>query len=167
MPENWLKDSTAQHGLHRCDRCGSCVAVCPMREVYPGFARRFAPRTTITRLRLNGVSGGNGELAEALGDEALWMCLACEACLNVCPQGVNYRDFVEDMRRRALEAGMSGLFAECSRCGRPYLPRQVVEALRKYLPGEESRELLTTCPKCRKRVYSMKVKPRTLPGAKG
>lgn len=163
MRNGSLTDSAAKFGLLHCDRCGSCSAVCPMREFYPDFSRRFAPRSIIARLRLrNAVSPV--DLAELLDDKGLWMCLACEACLNVCPQGVEFRDFVEHLRTAAIELGLSDRFAKCDCCNRPYLPREVIEALGRHLPDEESSELLKTCPKCRRRAYGRRVK-HAIPGA--
>lgn len=159
MRNGTITESAARFGLTRCDRCGSCAAVCPMREVYPDFARRFAPRSTIARLRLADALNGNRELAALIDDRGLWLCLTCDACINVCPQGVEFRDFVEYLRKLALEAGMSDRFVQCAQCGKPYLPREVVEALGRYLPNDESREMLLTCPKCRRREYSRKLRP--------
>jgi Fe-S oxidoreductase len=159
MRSGTMAEAASRFGLTRCDRCGSCAAVCPMREVYPDFARRFAPRSTIARLRLTDALDGGREIGALIDDRGLWLCLTCDACLNVCPQGVEFRDFVEHLRKLALESGMSGRFTECSRCGRPYLPKEVVQALGQYLPDDESREMLLTCPKCRRREYSRKLRP--------
>ncbi len=158
MRSGTMAETAIRFGLTRCDRCGSCAAVCPMREVYPDFARRFAPRSTIARLRLADALDGNSEIAALIDDRGLWLCLSCDACINVCPQGVKFRDFVEHLRTLALEAGMSDRFAQCSRCGMPYLPKEVAEALAQFLPDDESREMLLTCPKCRRREYSRKLR---------
>jgi len=147
-----------EFGLTNCDRCGSCAAVCPMREVYPDFARRFAPRSTIARLGLQRALNLNGKLEYLLDEGGLWMCLTCEACANVCPQGVQFKDFVEQLRREALALGMSDRFAACSACGRPYLPKVALEALGAYLPEGDAKELLSTCPGCRRREYSRKIR---------
>ena len=159
MRSDTTTGTAARFGLTRCDRCGSCAAVCPMREVYPDFARRFAPRSTIARLRLADALDSSREIGTYIEDKGLWLCLTCDACINVCPQGVEFRDFVEHLRKMALETGMSDRFAQCSRCDRPYLPKEVVEALGQYLPDDESREMLLVCPKCRRREYSRKLRP--------
>jgi Fe-S oxidoreductase len=132
-----------------------------MRKIYPGFDSRYAPRITIARLLLSNALNPALKLTDLLEDDGLWMCLTCEACVEVCPQEVQFRDFVEHLREVALELGLHERFARCSRCGKPYLPKVVVEALGKYLPDEESRELLLTCPRCRRRAYSRRLFPLT------
>jgi len=161
MHPNALKESASKFGLTNCDRCGSCAAICPMREVYPDFSRRFSPRSTIARLRLKSAAF-KPSLTELLEDAGLWMCLACEACLNVCPQGVEFRDFVAHARELALREGMEERFARCTRCDTPYLPAMVVKALEKYLPEGEPRETLYLCPRCRRRVASRKQQSGTV-----
>ena len=160
MRNDLLEKSVSKFGLPSCNRCGSCAAVCPMRVVYPDFDSKYAPRTIIARLMLSSALGRDVQMTDLLDDEGLWMCLTCEACLNVCPEGVKFRDFVEHLREAALEKNLTGRFALCSRCARPYLPKVVVEALGRYLPDEESRELLSTCPKCRSRACGRRILPR-------
>lgn len=163
MRNDTLKQSAAQFGLLRCYRCGACTAACPMRKIYPNFALEYAPRTTIARLLLTGALNPVTQLADLLDEDGLWMCFTCDVCLEVCPQEVEFRDFVEHLRQLALDMGLRERFAECTRCGRPYLPKVAVEALRRYLPDEESRALLTTCPKCRPRAYSQKLRHAAWP----
>lgn len=163
MPENSIKESAEKFGLHQCDRCGTCAAVCPMREVYPDFNRRFAPRSTIARLRIkNALAPSNIE--ELLEDNGLWMCLACEACLNTCPQGVEFRNFVENIRDTVLKAGKHDKFSSCSCCGKTYLPKLVVEALGRYFSESEERDFLLYCPKCRRRAQGIRQRHLNFPG---
>lgn len=158
MRNSTLKECASRFGLPRCYRCGACTAACPMRKIYPDFAPEYAPRTAIARLLLTSALNPATQLTDLLDDNGLWMCLACDACIEICPQEVELRDFVTHLRQLALDMGLRERFAECARCDRPYLPKVAVEALGRYLPEEESRALLTTCPKCRPRAYSQKLR---------
>jgi Fe-S oxidoreductase len=36
---------------------------------------------------------------DAIGDDVLWSCLTCAACLDACPVEINHIDSIVDMRR--------------------------------------------------------------------
>jgi Fe-S oxidoreductase len=84
-------------GVFNCMDCGKCTSVCPIswRD------NRFSPRKTV----LTAVHQG----PEALIDSGLtWNCLTCNMCTIRCPMGVEFIDFVRDIRARAYPRGNQG-----------------------------------------------------------
>ena len=88
-------------GLRRCYDCGKCTPVCPVNL----GGRTYSPRLL-----------GQAALLDpgpAL-QSTLWDCLACGACREACPQGVDFPAFVRDAR--ALLPG-DAVMNECSHGG--------------------------------------------------
>ena len=67
-----------------CYQCGLCTGICPKRLV-----TRYSPRQDLEKTLLNkeGVD--------------LWSCLTCGLCSQYCPQGVEYLDFMKEVRQNA------------------------------------------------------------------
>ncbi len=87
----------AETGVFNCMDCGKCTSVCPisLRD------SAFSPRKTV----LTAVHEGPEKLAES---ELQWLCLTCNMCTNRCPMGVEFIDFIRDVREMAGETGNNG-----------------------------------------------------------
>ena len=143
-----------QYGLFLCVECGKCVAVCPMVEIFDDFSYEVSPRGVIETVL---IEGG----VEELNSNRFWFCLTCDLCTDLCPAGVNFRDFIERIRRIAIESGVTEHCLFCRNCGAYLSPEHTVNHLKQTL-GEAAEELLTLCPKCRQYTFGEKVKALSL-----
>jgi heterodisulfide reductase subunit D len=66
-----------------CIGCGHCTFACPASH----FERNFSPRGTAESFILHGID-----------DLDLWSCLTCKACMTVCPEGVEFPNFMQTVR---------------------------------------------------------------------
>ncbi|MDP6666849.1 MAG: heterodisulfide reductase-related iron-sulfur binding cluster [Dehalococcoidia bacterium] len=98
-------------GYDACTNCGRCQDVCPAHL----SGKPLSPRKLIQGMRgymeerspvLLGTPAGENAPAPAVsmvhdsaGDEVLWSCLTCAACLDACPVEINHIDSIVDMRR--------------------------------------------------------------------
>ncbi len=91
---------------YACAVCGRCTEVCPANI----SGKTLSPMHIAENLKEHLVEAGpgivNGENGEAppligpwIGQEALWDCLTCGACVQECPVGVEHIDMIVDMRR--------------------------------------------------------------------
>lgn len=71
-----LYESKDGERIRRCLQCGDCSGVCPY-----GYLMEFPPSRMITRLRAD-------EFDEVLASDAIWLCLSCYACTQVCPKQI-------------------------------------------------------------------------------
>jgi heterodisulfide reductase subunit C len=145
-----------KYHFNLCVECGKCSSTCTMVELFPDYAYDISPRGTVERVRA-------GE--DILGGRIVGYCLACDVCTAACPNGVLFRDFMDELRDLAISLGIATSLTACSRCGKHFLPTHTVDYLRTVLK-EPTPDYLLTCPTCRRYVLSEKVKPR-LPGRKG
>lgn len=111
-----LPDFEAAHlvDLDACTKCGRCHAVCPANAV----GMPLSPRDVILDLREmardESAAGkyGLGDLttqpvvatgASGVSPEALWSCTQCNACVQVCPVGIEQAPIIAQLRRRQVE----------------------------------------------------------------
>ena len=94
-----------------CTNCGRCQDACPAWA----SGKPLSPRALIQGMRgymeerapvLMGTPEGEtppepatSMVHDAIGDEVLWSCLTCAACLDACPVEINPIDSIVDMRR--------------------------------------------------------------------
>jgi Fe-S oxidoreductase len=78
--------------LKTCYQCGLCSATCPWNLV-----RTFLVRKVIHQAQV-------GLLVE-LGDEEVWLCASCKACVDRCPRGVEIIDIFRAARRIGAQFG--------------------------------------------------------------
>jgi Fe-S oxidoreductase/nitrate reductase gamma subunit len=94
-----------------CTECGRCQDACPAFSA--GTA--LNPKELILNLRdalrsdAAAVMAGNGNtpvlVGEKIGEEALWACTTCGACVGVCPVMIEHVDTIVDMRRHLVIEG--------------------------------------------------------------
>jgi Fe-S oxidoreductase len=109
--------------LDACTKCGKCHEVCPANAT----GRPLSPRDVILELRednndemrLAGIGGvlgllagrGSDLTAEAVvGDdrvrsETIWACYQCNACVEICPVGIEQAPIINQIRRHLVEEG--------------------------------------------------------------
>lgn len=134
--ESGLLDVAEATFYDGCMRCGRCVAACPSSGAGEDYAPRDFVQWARTRMwqkqsstkkdiRLwnrNGYKGGN---------ESLWYCTTCRACLEVCPVYGAAFESVAKERRLVVEEGTQV----------PALMNQTLEKLFKYNnPWESSKK---------------------------
>ncbi len=104
-----LEDLTWKDMLHldACTKCGRCHEVCPAQNTgYP-----LSPRDLILDLRTyndqrQGIAECGVNLAGGVIDtETLWACMACGACMEICPVGIEHPDLIVRLRRHLIEQG--------------------------------------------------------------
>ncbi len=111
--------------LDACTKCGKCHVACPANAT----GRPLSPRDVILELReqarhpggasgIGGVLGqlvdgnadGDGFSASVIGEdgvrtETLWSCMQCNACVEICPVGIEQAPIINQLRRRLVEEG--------------------------------------------------------------
>lgn len=106
-----------------CMKCGKCSATCPSFD-----EMTYHPHQFISMVE-------EGRVDELMECESIYSCLACMACLERCPRGVEPAKFVEAVRDIKLRRqGANHLKPEAiPEMLDPELPQQaIVSAFRKY-----------------------------------
>lgn len=122
-----LRDFSPLHllQLDACTRCGRCHEACPANAT----GRPLSPRDLILELGeqsrqalsdtrpygllhalLDGSTNGDRFTDSVIGPEGvrtdtLWSCMQCNACVEVCPVGIEQAPIINQLRRRLVEAG--------------------------------------------------------------
>jgi Fe-S oxidoreductase len=111
--------------LDACTKCGRCHEACPANAT----GRPLSPRDVILELRehsqhpggasgiggllgslLDGRADGNGFTASVIGEDGVhvdtvWSCMQCNACVEICPVGIEQAPIINQLRRRLVEEG--------------------------------------------------------------
>jgi Fe-S oxidoreductase len=122
-----LADFSSLHllQLDACTKCGKCHEACPANAT----GRPLSPRDVILELReqangamrtsgvggvlgalVDGRANGDGFTASVVGEdgvrtETLWSCMQCNACVEICPVGIEQAPIINQLRRRLVEDG--------------------------------------------------------------
>lgn len=99
-----LGDFSITHllNLDACTKCGRCHEACPARL---GGAP-LSPRDLVLDLRLAQADGHEGALSPVvIAPETLWSCTQCNACVEICPVGVEHVPIINNLRRAEVEKG--------------------------------------------------------------
>jgi Fe-S oxidoreductase/nitrate reductase gamma subunit len=88
-----------------CVRCGRCTSVCPANVA----GQPLSPMAIIQGVKahmsgagplvLAGSEDAGAGLADAIGEDALWSCRTCGACMQECPVYIEHVPTIVDMRR--------------------------------------------------------------------
>ena len=107
-----LQDFTWRELLdgYSCSVCGRCTEACPAHI----SEKILSPMHIVENLKEQVLETGPGVLdgrdeqdakpliGRWIPEEALWDCLTCGACVQVCPVGVEHIDTIVDMRRHLV-----------------------------------------------------------------
>ncbi|MDH5638187.1 MAG: heterodisulfide reductase-related iron-sulfur binding cluster [Nitrospinota bacterium] len=87
-----------------CVKCKRCQDACPAHFT----GKPLSPMKLVTDIGAAIASGAETPLFEVVGEDAVWACVTCRACQQVCPAGVEHVRKVIDIRRNL--ALMEGKF---------------------------------------------------------
>jgi heterodisulfide reductase subunit C len=79
-------------GILKCYACGSCTARCPEQEVKEEWDPRVVIRKALLGLR-----------EEVFSSEFIWVCSSHYRCLEKCPQKVNVKGLMNQIRNERLQ----------------------------------------------------------------
>jgi Fe-S oxidoreductase/nitrate reductase gamma subunit len=82
--------------LDACTRCGKCHEACPANAT----GLPLSPRDVILDLHTR-----RFEEPAAVASDVLWSCMQCNACVEICPVGIEQAPIINQLRRRAVEDG--------------------------------------------------------------
>jgi Fe-S oxidoreductase len=118
--------------LYACTECGRCQELCPAHAA----GKPLNPKLLIMNLRdhlleTQGVGGhrtglGAALIGGAVGEETIWSCTTCRACMEACPLFIEHVPKIVDMRRHlAMEVGrlpdgISGAMLSIEQRGHPW-----------------------------------------------
>jgi Fe-S oxidoreductase/nitrate reductase gamma subunit len=99
---NTISDFTRQQllSLDACMECGRCEDACPATA----SNKPLSPKAVVIDLRVL-MSRGGGDVHTTIGDETLWACTMCQACVQECPVLIGHVDLISDMRRDLVGEG--------------------------------------------------------------
>jgi len=81
--------------LKMCFQCGTCTSSCPTAR----FSNSYRPRMVLRMAQL-------GLREKVLSSNALWLCTACFACTDRCPQNVEVASVLRVLRNLAVKNGI-------------------------------------------------------------
>lgn len=85
-----------------CVEIGACESSCPATAA----GRPLSPRVLVRKLELlDREKGASADPMTAVGEDELWSCTTCGACVQACPVAVKHVDLVYDLRRSLVGAG--------------------------------------------------------------
>ena len=84
-----------------CVEIGACEAACPATAA----GRPLSPRVLVRKLSLLAEGGAADDPFSAIGEDELWSCTSCGACVSTCPVSVKHLDIIYDLRRDLVSRG--------------------------------------------------------------
>jgi transmembrane [4Fe-4S] cluster-binding oxidoreductase len=129
---------------YTCTECGRCTDECPANLT----GKKLSPRAIMmkTRDRLEEIGrnidkhdtfqpDGKQLLGDYITPEELWACTTCNACVEVCPVGINPLSIIMDMRQylvmeqSAAPAELNVMMTNIENNGAPWAYSQADRAL--------------------------------------
>ena len=103
--------------LRFCYQCGICTSGCPISKLTDTFKPNRIGRLLFLGLQEN-----------VINDDAVWLCLMCHACDELCPQKVHFTDALMKVRNLKASSG--------------YVPKEVLEGIQLLI--KEGRKVRVT-----------------------
>jgi dimethylglycine catabolism B len=95
-------DPSQRLSFDSCVEIGACESACPATAA----GRPLSPRVLVRKVSLlSKAAGGEVEVSQAVGEDELWSCTSCGACVSSCPVGVEHLDIIYDLRRDLVARG--------------------------------------------------------------
>ncbi|MFX1466981.1 MAG: 4Fe-4S dicluster domain-containing protein [Promethearchaeota archaeon] len=88
MPENY------EDLIKRCYQCGTCTGACPSAKI----TGTFNPRKIIAFML-------RGSTDKMVADDVIWLCTACHACVQRCPELVYPAEVLFQLKNVATSNG--------------------------------------------------------------
>ena len=95
-------DAKQRLSFDSCVEIGACEASCPATA----SGRPLSPRVLVRKVSLlaGAQQDGGGEFT-TVGEDELWSCTSCGACVSSCPVGVKHLDVIYELRRDLVSKG--------------------------------------------------------------
>ncbi len=87
-----------------CILCNSCYSACPILEVDGEFLGPFA-LTRAFRYVSDSRNTTAKETIDAVQSKGVWDCTLCGECTLVCPQNIDPKMDIQNLRNRSVQAG--------------------------------------------------------------
>ena len=96
-------DAYERLSFDSCVEIGACESACPATAA----GSPLSPRALVRKLSMLGAESGSDAMDPfgVIGEDELWSCTSCNACVSSCPVGVNHLDVVYDLRRTLTNSG--------------------------------------------------------------
>lgn len=89
-----------------CILCQSCYSVCPVLEVMPEFEGPYA-LSRVFRYVIDTRESAPKPKIDSIQTQGVWDCTLCNECTVVCPQGLDPKNDILNLRGRSQMAGYS------------------------------------------------------------
>jgi fumarate reductase iron-sulfur subunit len=86
-----------------CILCDSCFASCPVMAVNKDFLGPFA----LTKAYRYSIQGNNKETIDLIQKNGVWDCTLCGECTLACPQGIDPKTDIMNLRSISAQYGYS------------------------------------------------------------
>jgi len=87
-----------------CILCQSCFSSCPVYEVNSEFLGPYA-LTRVLRYTNDKKEGDSTELISSIQDNGVWDCTLCGNCTMVCPQFIDPKTDIMNLRMKSVQEG--------------------------------------------------------------
>jgi len=96
-------DPSERLSFDSCVEIGACEAACPATAA----GSPLSPRVLVRKVSLLAaqIGGESKDPLEVVGEDELWSCTSCGACVSSCPVGVKHLDIIYDLRRNLVNNG--------------------------------------------------------------
>jgi len=151
-PKFGLEMLTPQNAanIRGCIQCGKCSSVCPLVR----HREHYSPIEVVKSVTL-------GLKDIVLSSDEIWLCLTCQACTKICPAGIKFQNFMDDLREALKGKGVTDYILRCKRCGKEFTTTPILKFAEKLMPKEVKvyEDYLMLCPQCKAYVLLDKSAP--------